>query len=77
LPDAPRVEGFAVIDNEEVLVALSEKSVWLSIRHPDIARYFSGHFEDLWQNAIKLKIADEIDVKAVEQVDREFEAQKE
>ncbi len=76
LPDAPRLEGFAVIDNKEVLVALSGKSVWLSIKHPDIARYFSGYFEDLWQNAIKLKIADKINAEEVEQVEVEFKAQK-
>jgi hypothetical protein len=50
----PRI-GFAVIDGEEVLFSYSRRLVWLSIKHPDVAKYFSSYFEDIWENSKKLK----------------------
>ncbi len=53
--DDPPHQGFVVIDGEEVVIGHTRGQVWLSVKHPDIARWFSAYFEDLWEGATKLK----------------------
>lgn len=69
----PSIRGFAVIDNEEVFFSYTAKSVWFSIRHPVVARYFSAYFEDIWKDARKLKQGQSIDLQELKKAEVQFE----
>lgn len=68
----PRRLGFAIVDNEEMFVSYSPSSVWLLIKHPEIIKYFSAYFEDIWKDATKLKQADDIDYDELEAIGNEL-----
>jgi hypothetical protein len=60
--------GFAIVDDQEVLVSNSPEGIWLAIRHPDIVRYFEFYFESLWSDATKLKQSDEINLSEIKKL---------
>jgi hypothetical protein len=61
----PRV-GFMIIDNEELFIAYASTSKWLAIRHPDLISVFSAYFNDIWREAEKVKIGNQVDQKKLE-----------
>lgn len=65
----PRI-GFAVIDKQEVLVSNSYRTIWLSIKHPDITKYFSAYFDHIWQDAKKIKQANVIDHQELDKLEK-------
>lgn len=72
--EEPPVRGFAVIDKEEVLIATSTHSIWFSIKHPLVAKYFSAYFDELWANARKLKHGHRIDYDELSRLDAMFQS---
>jgi hypothetical protein len=67
--DAPNLRGFMIIDQCEVMINHDQQSIWVSIKHPTIVRYFLAYFEDLWQAAKKLKQGKSIDRKELERLE--------
>lgn len=62
----PRL-AFAVVDREEVF--LSSYTSRISVRHPEIVQFFVQYFELLWNRAEKLKVGNQVNVKALEAIE--------
>lgn len=64
--DSPPRTSFWIIDNEEVFLGK------LSIRHAEVVDYFRQHYDDLWKNAIPIKMADTVNKEFIETLRKEF-----
>ena len=69
-PESPPRIGFAVIDNEELV--LCRDKVRLKIKHPEVVAYFSNYFNIVWERAIKLKRGLEVDKNLLDELDSKF-----
>lgn len=62
----PRIT-FAIVDREEVF--LSNFPTGISVRHPDIVKLFVQYYEQLWNRAEKLKVGNQVNMKALEAIE--------
>jgi hypothetical protein len=74
--------NFLIVDDEEVIAiypyCYGEPEVWLSIKHPDVIKTFTGYFRRLWEDSTKITAKD-IDGGLLERItssNAEFEPSK-
>jgi hypothetical protein len=68
--ESPPRLTFVIVDNEEVFF-YGEK-MRLAVRHPDIVKYFSQYYEDIWKQGKPLKVTGKIEQDLLEQLESLF-----
>ena len=72
--ECPPKIGFAIIDggDSNAEVFLSSSKVRLSIKHPEMANYFSNYFDLIWSKAIKIKRGSKVDRQLLSEIESKF-----
>jgi hypothetical protein len=72
----PRIGAFIIVDSDEddaeVFLSSDDSTMWFSIKHPALVRYFVNYYENLWNNAIKLKVGSIVDKQLLQQLETQF-----
>lgn len=59
---------FMIIDRSELIVLSDQFQTKFALRHPHIVRLFQEYYEEIWRNAIPIKIKKEIRVDVVNRI---------
>ncbi len=67
--------SYIIFDSEEVILGFYKKSVfpasgetYLSIKDPNVVRIFTGYYETLWQESVKIKEGDVLNLNVMAQI---------
>jgi len=66
-PDVPLLQ-FMIIDRCEVIVLSDQFQTKFALRHPYIVKLFEEYYEEIWKNAIPIKIKTEIRTDVVDAI---------
>lgn len=63
---------FMVIDKDEVIILSDQFPSRLAVRHPYLVKLFEEYYEEIWKNAVPIKVGKNIDKKELDNILSQF-----